>query len=414
MRWSSIPLTPTHLSLVNTLPIGQSFLWHHHAGVYSRAVHDPPRVVFLRQTPTELEYAAVHPDTAATEEDYKQGITKRWVEDYFQLSYDLPKLYSEWRTSDPGLFARTELDQRAIGVRVLRQDPWECLIGFITSTNNHIIRISSLMHKLAKAYSPPLLEIDEVTYHLFPPPHVLPTKLEAELRDLGFGYRARFIESSLETLKEKFGTEEGAIEKGLEAYRTQPLETVRDELVELKGVGRKVADCVMLMSMDKLQAIPVDTHVAAIAARHPAFPSRLKNKPMNKVLYDQVQEFLEDKWGPLGGWCQAVMFSADLRPAKGRVAEKDAGEEVKLEKMETVETKVQDGSVKVETTTQIKTEVVMEEQKPLINNTYVAMDPQVLKSDTKEEKGEKVYIEKVETVVEQDRPRRAKRRRTDA
>jgi hypothetical protein len=52
----------------------------------------------------------------------------------------------------------------------------------------------------------------------------------------------------------------------------------------------------------------VDTHVGAIAARHPAFPSRLRNKPMSKQLYEEIQEFLADKWGPMGGWTQAVMF----------------------------------------------------------------------------------------------------------
>lgn len=60
--------------------------------------------------------------------------------------------------------------------------------------------------------------------------------------------------------------------------------------------------------------IPIDTHVAAIASRHPSFPSRLRNKPMSKPLYEEIQSFLVEKWGPLGGWCQAVMFAADLPP----------------------------------------------------------------------------------------------------
>lgn len=133
MRWASIPLTPAHLTLANTLPVGQSFLWHRQEDTFSRAIDNPPRVVFLRQTPTHLEYAAVHPDPGETEADLESGLTKRWIDDYFQLQYNLPQLYTEWRLRDPGLFARTELDARAIGVRVLRQDPWETLIAWVQS-----------------------------------------------------------------------------------------------------------------------------------------------------------------------------------------------------------------------------------------------------------------------------------------
>jgi hypothetical protein len=67
--------------------------------------------------------------------------------------------------------------------------------------------------------------------------------------------------------------------------------------------------------------IPIDTHVSAIAARHPAFPVRLRKKPMSKLVYEETQAFLADAWGPLGGWCQAVLFAADL--PKARVATLD-------------------------------------------------------------------------------------------
>jgi N-glycosylase/DNA lyase len=128
MRWSSIPLVPANLTLANTLPVGQSFLWHRHDQTYSRAVDNPPRVVFLRQNATHLEFAAVHPESAATDADYDTGLTKRWIHDYFQLQHNLPQLYAEWRLRDPELFGRTDLVD-AIGVRVLRQDPWETLIA---------------------------------------------------------------------------------------------------------------------------------------------------------------------------------------------------------------------------------------------------------------------------------------------
>ncbi|OCF41238.1 N-glycosylase/DNA lyase [Kwoniella heveanensis CBS 569] len=336
--WSSIPLNPRNLTLANTLPVGQSFLWRRHAlqhkpepghdqplEEFSRAIDDPPRVVCLRQSPHHLHFTAIHPNEASAELDQGNELTRKWLFDYFQLDTqpDLEKLYGQWRQRDPGLFGKVEVNERAVGVRVLRQDPWECLIAFITSTNNHIPRITSLLNRVSEAFSPPIITLEEHTYHLFPEPNSWPDKdLDPLLRGIGFGYRAPFIESTLQSLKNEFSTTPGAIQSGLLGWRDVDVGTVREKLIGLKGVGRKVADCVMLMSMDKPSLIPIDTHLAAIAARHPSFPARLRNKTMSKQIYDETQQFLLDRWGSMGGWCQAVMFAADLPAVKPKVVTK--------------------------------------------------------------------------------------------
>lgn len=98
-----------------------------------------------------------------------------------------------------------------------------------------------------------------VTYHNFPAPHLLPfatdSTFEPLLRELGFGYRAGFITSTVDTLRHEFGAEPGRIEAGLESWRAMPADEARDKFVNLKGVGRKVADCVMLMSCDKVSTV---------------------------------------------------------------------------------------------------------------------------------------------------------------
>jgi N-glycosylase/DNA lyase len=95
-----------------------------------------------------------------------------------------------------------------------------------------------------------------ITYYNFPAPHLLPSatdpKFEPLLRELGFGYRAGFITSTLDTLRQEFGSEPGEIEAVLESWRAMSANEARDKFVNLKGVGRKVADCVMLMSCDKV------------------------------------------------------------------------------------------------------------------------------------------------------------------
>lgn len=145
--WSCLPLLPADLTLANTLPVGQSFLWHRRAleagssptllrptEEFSRAVDNPPRVVCLRQTGEGVFYTAVYPHDSPSaptswEGDQNKGTTKAWLEDYFQLRHDLPALYDAWRTLDPAFFGRVELGSGAVGVRVLRQDPWECLVA---------------------------------------------------------------------------------------------------------------------------------------------------------------------------------------------------------------------------------------------------------------------------------------------
>ncbi|KLT45667.1 DNA glycosylase [Cutaneotrichosporon oleaginosum] len=322
-------MSPSNLTLANTLPVGQSFLWHRHqlpdqTEEYSRAVDNPPRVVCLRQSLNALYFTAVHPTVEASEADRAAGLTRSWLEDYFQLTRypDLEALYADWRIRDPNFFGKVDLGERAVGVRVLRQDPWETLIAFITSTNNHIPRITSLMHRLCERFSPPLLALDspageeKVVYRLFPQPSAFPEEgLELILRELGFGYRAGFLDATLAVLRA-----EGPVIETLEALRGGDLATTRERLVRLKGIGKKVADCIGLMCMDQPSLIPVDTHIYAIAARHPSFPSHLRKKTMSPVLYDDIQSFLAEQWGPLGGWCQAVVFAADLKPAAPKVS----------------------------------------------------------------------------------------------
>lgn len=88
------------------------------------------------------------------------------------------------------------------------------------------------------------------------------------------------------------------------------------------------AACPVLLTGEQPSLIPIDTHIAHIAARHPAFPSRLKNKAMSKQVYEETQEFLLGRWGPMGGWCQAVLFAADLPQSRGNIKVKTKVESI--------------------------------------------------------------------------------------
>lgn len=134
----------------------------------------------------------------------------------------------------------------------------------------------------------PAIEDGAQTYHPFPPPSVLAKpEVSAILRKLGFGYRAEFIQKTAKMLTEAHGLAQSSTEgmepaeKWLLTLRTLPTAQAREELLKLMGVGRKVADCILLMSLDKVMEIYFsDFFCVDVAAdgsgarRHPRSPDR--------------------------------------------------------------------------------------------------------------------------------------------
>ena len=125
-----------------------------------------------------------------------------------------------------------------------------------------------MVHSLCRHYSPPLLSepdpplhpevaTEAQTYHPFPPPAVLARPdVGPTLRSLGFGYRADFIQKTAKMLIDRYSHEENPgehAERWLESLRSLDTTTAREELLQFMGVGRKVADCVLLMSLDKVR-----------------------------------------------------------------------------------------------------------------------------------------------------------------
>ncbi|KAG6918145.1 hypothetical protein DXG01_016334 [Tephrocybe rancida] len=326
--FQSLPLPLVQLSLAAVLKCGQSFRWSTVSVTpddteYRLCLRD--RVICLRQSPTTLFYRALYPDPhpSATQTALRDAETLVWLNDYFQLDVDLAVLYDEWSARDP-VFAR--MQSRFQGIRILRQDPWENLISFICSSNNNITRITKMVQALCTQYSPPLLSFpgEDTSYHPFPPPSVLAeASVTATLRSLGFGYRAGFIQRTAQMLVDSHGKASlpydkmEASEKWLLGLRDSTTDGAREELLKFVGVGRKVADCVLLMSLDKKEVVPVDTHVHQIATKYyglkGAAGSSGKKINMTPKLYDDVNTRLLNVWGGYAGWAHSVLFTADLK-----------------------------------------------------------------------------------------------------
>ncbi|KAH9952127.1 DNA glycosylase [Amylocystis lapponica] len=347
----SLPLPIAQLSLAAVLQCGQSFRWSicpllpaGSTGVdpaapaheYRLCLRD--RVVCLRQSSDTLFYRSVFPppSLARSAADFRDAETLAWLRDYFQLEIDLAEMYEQWGARDP-IFHNFK--ERFGGIRMLRQDPFENLVSFICSSNNNISRITKMVKALCQHYSPALVTLPAPNlfvetgdcpiaqeqmvvepYHPFPPPSVLAAPgVSATLRSLGFGYRADFIHKTAKMLVETHGAtrSEGDMlepaEKWLFTLRHMSTPDAREELLKFMGVGRKVADCVLLMSLDKREVIPVDTHVYQIAVKHYGLRGSSKTQNMTPKLYEEVSSKLAAVWGEYAGWAHSVLFTSDLK-----------------------------------------------------------------------------------------------------
>ncbi|KAF7592204.1 8-oxoguanine glycosylase ogg1 [Aspergillus hancockii] len=362
---SVLPVSLSELCINTTLRCGQSFRWHNvpDSDEWRCVLHG--RLLSLKQDSSDLHYRTYLPPkhlqstnaiplptppashtTSRAESDQPQSDEDDVLPiltHYFNLASNLTSLYSQWSTQDPNFKKKAP---QFTGIRILRQDAWEALISFICSSNNNIARISQMVEKLCINYGPFIASIDGRAYHDFPPPEALTgDDVEGRLRTLGFGYRAKYIYQTaliVSTQREKGwldslrNPESPAL--GMEAapggeMRPEGREGYREaheKLLELQGVGPKVADCVSLMGLGWGEAVPVDTHVWQIAQRDYKF-GKGAHKSLTKVTYDAVGNHFRKLWGKEAGWAHSVLFTADLRTFSDRlVASKKAEVKVKV------------------------------------------------------------------------------------
>ncbi|KAH7170754.1 DNA glycosylase [Dactylonectria macrodidyma] len=384
-EWRKLPVSLAELCINTTLRCGQSFRWRQIKDEWICTLHG--RILSLKQDPTHLHYKVTWPvkrpvsltSPSVAHEPSPIDDTEALLRHYFSLNLNLQSLYEQWSQADPNFRKRAP---KFMGVRMLSQDSWEALIGFICSSNNNISRISQMVHKLCKHYGSLIGHIGDEAFHDFPTPAALTGKqVESHLRELGFGYRAKYIADTarmvaeekssywLETLRnpENPGFNTNPVPK--DQYATY--KEAHEQLLTLKGVGPKVADCVCLMGLGWGEAVPVDTHVWQIAQRDYKF-GKMKTKTLNKAMYDAVGDYFRLLWGNYAGWAHSVLFTADLREFSDRATKKEEISVIKIKEeiveedkplmkrkrkgMAEVKTKV-----KREVKTEVKTEVKPED-----------------------------------------------------
>jgi N-glycosylase/DNA lyase len=230
------------------------------------------------------------------------------LKNYFNFNFNLGELIEKWSMKDPSF------DQSSVrkGVRIIRQDPFETFISFLCSQNNGIPRIINMVQSLAKEFGQveyTLLE-GEKKFEIFrfPKPERL-TNSSDKLNQLGFGYRSIYISRSCEMLVNRR-------DDFFQKIQPKPYEVVVEELQKFPGVGPKVADCIALFGLGKLESVPIDRHILRVAVKYGFAKKELIS--LTPKTYRQIGDKFRDLFGPLAGWAHSLLFTKQLKPFQAK------------------------------------------------------------------------------------------------
>ncbi len=262
--------------LAATLNSGQAFRWHQDregwVGVIGRH--------WVRLQANEFSLIG---ETAEPVKNWA------WLTHYLQLDLDLEQVLQSFPQDEPMRAAVAACR----GLRLLRQEPWECLASFILSSTKQIVQIRQIISRLCECYGEPVVvPTGSPTWHTFPLAVRLAGESEAELRQCKMGFRAPYL---LTAAQEVAGGQ-----LNLAHLAQMPVETARARLMDLPGVGRKIADCVLLFAYGFPTAFPVDVWVMK-ALRKLYFPRR-------RASVRRLHDFAGTYFGPHGGYAQQYLF----------------------------------------------------------------------------------------------------------
>ena len=229
---------PINLEL--TLNSGQSFRWIRKGGLFEGVLGDS--LVQLRDKGEFIEVIDCESNS-----DYLLNLLRC----YFRLD-------DRWEEIVGTLGRDTHVAQALLkcqGLRLLNQDPWETLIAFVTSSVSSIAKVSYCLEGLCQQFGPRLTSGTSVR-HAFPSPYELARASEKELRSVGLGFRARYVKEIARYIS--------ASEINLGFLKDRSYDQAKQWLMELPGIGPKVADCVLLYSLDKTEAFPVDRWIERV------------------------------------------------------------------------------------------------------------------------------------------------------
>lgn len=252
-----------------TLESGQTFHWTEQEGGYTGCIGS--EALFVRQEGSRLHY---------------RGVGEERIRHYFALDHDLAAI----RNSCRGHAAAHEAAIACKGLRIMRQPHWECLATFILSPMKQVAHIRQMSMALRRTYGK---KLPGTPVPSFPTPEALAAVSEADLRKCGLGFRAKGL---LGTARLVAG---GTFDP--DSLATMGTAEARAALCTLPGIGRKVANCILLFAYERLEAVPVDVWIGRILGS-------FRSSRSGKVTPEQLERYGERLLGPYAGYIQQYLF----------------------------------------------------------------------------------------------------------
>ena len=302
MAATEILLPVRDYDLAATLDSGQVFRWRQFENSWHGVIGK--QFVRLTQTPD-----GIHATTSAPVEDWD------WLRHFLQTETDLARILKTFPDDEP----MRQAIAACHGLRLLRQEPWECLASFILSSTKQIVQIRQIVALLCERFGEPCsgdapspqvrdttstsVSCDEgvagtfrrrgvAATRTFPTPQRIAATTEAELRDCKMGFRAPSLLATARRITD------GSF--NLEKIRSLSHAEARAELMTLRGVGEKIADCVLLFAYGFDSAFPVDVWIGR-ALQELYFPRR-------RVSDKRLRQFAATHFGPHAGYAQQYLF----------------------------------------------------------------------------------------------------------
>lgn len=228
-----------------------------------------------------------------------------WERYYFRLEDPWALIQRELSRDD---FVSTLLEKYQ-GLRLLRQNPEQCLFSFVCASNTSIPMIRRMLFNICRKFGK-RLEFDGHEFFTFPSASSLNDASMAELRGCGLGYRAKAVKAAAEQIVS------GSLD--LEQLTQSGYKEAKERLIRIYGIGNKIADCILLFSLDKLDAFPIDVWIARVLSRNYPWLHDCKiGEKLTPHQYQLISGKMCDYFGSYAGYAQQYLFY-EIRQDAGR------------------------------------------------------------------------------------------------
>jgi N-glycosylase/DNA lyase len=272
-------LLPLNLDL--TIDSGQVFLWSKINGHWY-GIHGS-NVVKVSANNSSLEFSSYPENTNGERifrlDDNLNAITRRISKD------DIMK----------------EALSTLSGLRLMRQEPYQCLLSFICATNTSIAMIRRMLTALSVRFGRNI-EYDGLKFHTFPEPKRLADASINDLCKCSVGFRARFIKQAAKVIQS------GSVD--FENLKHAKYEDAKEELMDVLGIGQKVSDCILLFSLEKLEAFPIDIWVARAVSSYYShlLDEKLDETKITPKTYRLLSAKMREYFGSYAGYAQQYLY----------------------------------------------------------------------------------------------------------